>query len=106
MSEQIENRSRLDKSIWRSTDGHLHTSIPTVVPEKWTPALVGNSLLSTERLVYVSGSYVIKREPYGARWTYVLFRGRVPIGLGCSRLKDAKAHAVKNARGEETVNVA
>jgi hypothetical protein len=103
-----ENKSRLDRSIWHSADGHLHTSIPTTVPSRWTPASTGrNDQLGREQLVYVSGDYVIKRESRGrSAWTYVLHRNRVPIGLGASRLKDAKAHAVKNARGEETVNVA
>jgi hypothetical protein len=101
-----ENKSRLDPSVWFSTDGHLHTSISTAVPEKWTPAETGGSVTNAPMLAYVSGDYVIKRHPYGSRFTYALHRNRVPIGLGYSRLKDAKEHAVRNARGEDTVNVA
>lgn len=102
-----ENMSRLDKDIWTSADGHWHTSIPTTVPEKWTPAVEGGAALGTVCLVYVSGEYSIRRYPYGkSAYTYVLYRNHVAIGLGTGRLKDAKAHAVKNARGEDVVNVA
>ena len=102
-----ENMSRLDKSIWTSADGRWHTSIPTTVPEKWTPAMQGSATLGTDFLVYVSGEYLIRRYPYGkSAHTYVLYRNRVAIGLGTGRLKDAKEHAVRNARGEDVVNVA
>jgi hypothetical protein len=67
----------------------------------------GSATLGTDFLVYVSGEYLIRRYPHRkSAYTYVLYRNRVAIGLGTGRLKDAKEHAVRNARGEDVVNVA
>ena len=91
--------------IWRlaeSRQGKTYVSVVTDPPLTWKR--------TTSGLGYVvcrSGQYSITREPYGVSgWSYVVKRkGHRLFGL-YSRLKDAKAHAERNAAGQEIVNVA
>jgi len=96
----------MDLSIWQTTDGHLHTSIPTTVPgPRWQPTESGS--FDQWRITYVSRDYSIRRIPHGSGFVYDLYRGKVRINLAPHpRLKDAKAHAVRNAQGLDRVNVA
>ncbi len=94
-----------DASIWRLTGdqhGKTYVSISTEHPKTWKRRTAGLGWL-----VYSSGPYTITREPYGVSgWSYMVKRnGHRLFGL-YSRLKDAKAYAEKNARGEEIVHVA
>jgi len=94
-----------DASIWRLTDsrhGGTYVSIPTEHPNTWKRRTAGLGWL-----VYTSGQYTIVREPYGVSgWSYSVKRnGHRLFGL-YSRLKDAKAHAERNAAGQEIVHVA
>jgi hypothetical protein len=94
-----------DASIWRLTGdqrGKTYASIPTEHPSTWRRRTDGLG-----PLVYTSGPYTIVREPYGvSRWSYSVKRnGHRLFGL-YSRLKDAKAHAERNAAGQEIVHVA
>lgn len=91
--------------IWRLAEsgrGKTYVSIPTDPPLKWKRTTLGLGYI-----VYRSGQYSIAREPYGASgWSYAVSRkGHRLFGL-YSRLKDAKAHAERNAAGREIVNVA
>lgn len=88
---------------WRTTDGHLHLSVPTAVPAAWARRIDDKG-----RLVYVSGDYEIVRDRYGAtRYTYTVFRDGIELSSSFTGLlREAKAYAVKNARGKHQVNVA
>mgnify|MGYP006053882295 CR=1 FL=1 len=90
--------------IWRlaeSRRGNTYVSVVTDPPLKWRRC--GKYL----PIVYFSGQYSITREPYGVSgWSYFVKRkGHRLFGL-YSRLRDAKAHAERNAAGQEIVNVA
>jgi hypothetical protein len=94
-----------DASIWlpaESRHGKTYVSIPTEHPKTWKRRTAGLGWL-----VYTSGQYTITREPYGVNGcSYVVKRnGHRLFGL-YARLKDAKAHAERNAAGQEIVNVA
>jgi hypothetical protein len=86
-------------------DGHRYVSVPTDIPTTW-----GRSRNGAGRLVRESGDYKIVREPYvGTQYTFSLYRlvnGKwIDLGIGSySLLKDAKADAMKNARGEHVIN--
>lgn len=86
-----------------TTDGHRYTSVPVEVPDVWYPWYDEKGFLH-----YGSGPYEIRREPYLQRFTYRLFRdvdGRaVELHFSCSSLREAKAYASRNARGEHVVN--
>lgn len=91
--------------IWRrayTLDGSTYVSVVTDPPLKWKRTTSGLGYI-----VYRSGQYSIAREPHGASgWSYAVSRkGHRLFGL-YSRLKDAKAHAERNAAGREIVNVA
>jgi hypothetical protein len=91
--------------IWRrayTLDGNTYVSVVTDPPLTWKRTTSGLGYI-----VYRSGQYSITREPYGmSGWSYVVKRkGHRLFGLH-SRLKDAKAHAERNAAGQEIVNVA
>lgn len=87
--------------IWSTKDGRTYVSIPTDPPLKWE-----RGATFFEEVFYQSGRYCIWREPYGSRYSYTVKRnGHALFGL-YSRLKDAKAHAERNAAGQEVVNVA
>ena len=87
---------------WSTKDGRTYVSIPTDPPLKWKRTASGLG-----HLVYRSGPYSIVREPYGVSgWSYRLSRGDHRLFGLHSRLKDAKAHAERNAAGQEVVNVA
>lgn len=92
-----------DSRIWQAdADGRTLRSVPTDVPERWTRRVSGIG-----ETVYVSGEYRIIRRPYGKfGCSYQVKRQGVELFGFYARLTDAKSHAVKNARGEETVNVA
>lgn len=97
----------LDSRHWSTTDGHLHTSVPTTVPVDWKPRAADAGL------TYVSGAYTIARTRYASTryastgYTYTVFRDGVELSLGFySRLRDAKERAVSNAEGRDVVNVA
>ena len=97
-------RCGYDERHWTTEDGHMHTSVPTAVPVTWR----AHRLVSG--LVYISGDavYSIRRRSYGTKHSYAVLREGVELPLGgiYSRLKDAKARAVQNASGLDTVNVA
>lgn len=91
--------------IWRlaeSAHGRTYVSVVTDPPLRWK-----RSTTFFDEVFYRSGEYVITREPYGVgRWSYVVSRkGHRLFGL-YSRLRDAKAHAERNASGQEIVHVA
>lgn len=91
--------------IWRlaeSRHGKTYASVVTDPPLTWKRTTSGLG-----HIVYRSGQYSITREPYGVSgWSYMVKRkGHRLFGL-YSRLKDAKAHAERNAAGQEIVNVA
>jgi hypothetical protein len=94
--------------IWKQVSndkGTTYRSIPTTVPEHWTQA--GGNYKGIPVLVYVSGEYAIRREPYGKlSWSYTVLRQGAVIGELYGRLKDAKARAEQNARGEDTIHFA
>lgn len=102
MTQQSTFRARPG---FTTTDGHRYVSVPTIPPTFWS-----RSLDDAGRLVREFGDYKIVREPYGAnRFTFSLYRlvdGEwVALGIGFySLLKDAKADAVKNARGEHVIH--
>lgn len=87
---------------WSTKDGHRHVSIPTEVPEAW------KQRYTDKGLIYFSGDYKIIREPYASRHTYAVWRNEeeLPLGSLYGRLKDAKARAVKNAMGNDVMNMA
>jgi hypothetical protein len=90
--------------IWRlaeSRQGKTYVSVVTDPPLTWKHTTSGLGYI-----VYRSGQYSITREPCGVSgWAYVVKRKGHRLGL-YSRLKDAKAHAERNAAGQEIVNVA
>lgn len=91
--------------IWRLAEGRYgktYVSVTTDAPSTWKRTTSGLG-----HMVYRSGPYGIAREPYGVSgWSYFVMRkGHRLFGL-YSRLKDAKAHAERNAAGQEIVNVA
>lgn len=93
---------KLDSRHWKTGDGHRYVSVPAPVPSKWTQKHDDLGLF------YASGPYTIHRhhDPRNGR-TFTVYRDGVRLGLGVhARLRDAKAHAVANARGREVVNVA
>lgn len=93
--------------IWRlaeSRHGRTYVSVVTDPPLTWERVTIG---LGRDGTFYRSGQYSITREPYGVSgWTYVVRRKRHRLFGLYSRLKDAKAHAERNAAGREIVNVA
>lgn len=92
-----------DPRHWTSKDGHLHISVPTKEPAGWFRADFDGEI----RYVSYQGCYMIRRQTGGKRPTFTVYRGAEELPLAFySRLIDAKARAVKNARGEDTVNVA
>lgn len=91
----------MDERHWVTADGHLYRSVRTLLPLVWTRAWVDGLL------VYSSSAYTIVRQPYGTSgWTFSLFREGESIWPLHGRLGDAQGRAVRNARGEDTVNVA
>jgi hypothetical protein len=94
----------MNRTMWTTTDGHTFRSIPTDIPKTWEWRTDEDC---PGEIAYVCGEYEIERIPYGSRHTFRLTRCTVPLGIGpFPTLKAAKAHAEKNARGEEIVNVA
>lgn len=93
-----------DPNQWMSEDGHLHVSVPAGVPNgPWKRGDDGR-----QTLIYKQGEYVIKGKRYGvSRRCYEVYRNGhlLPLSL-TGRLSDAKARAIRNARGEDRVNVA
>lgn len=87
--------------MWATKDGHRYTSIPTDIPEVWVREKDKDGCIT-----YTSGEYVIERADSRGRPQFSAYRQAVSIGMIFGKLKDAKAHAVKNARGEDVVNVA
>lgn len=87
----------VDTTAWTTQDGHRYTSIPTEVPTVWWLGPDGRS----------SGDYKIRTRPHGSGRTFDLYRNGRPLVLATySRLKDAKARAVKNAQGLDVWNIA
>jgi hypothetical protein len=90
--------------LWTLTDerpGRQYASVPTARPVNW------KQQLGLRKLAYTSGEYAIVRNTAGRSVTYTLFRLDVELPLGFySRLKDAKARAVKNAAGKDRMRVA
>jgi hypothetical protein len=90
-----------DPRHWATTDGHHYVSIPTRVPTDW------RQKHSDSGLIYIHQPYVIRRDSHGSTgYSYTLLRDGVEIGLPYRRLRDAKAHAVRNAEGRDEVHVA
>lgn len=102
MTGPTPNAEYRNRRHWTTTDGHLHTSVPTTVPVDW------KQKYTDDGLTYVSGPYSIRRDPYcRTGYTYTVYRDGVDLGLAFySRLRDAKARAVTNAEGRDVVNVA
>lgn len=97
-------RRTMNRTMWTTGDGHTFRSIPTDIPKRWERRVEDDGAIT-----YVCGEYEIEREPYGdgGRFDFRLTRCTATLGImPFSRLKDAKVHAEKNARGEEIVNVA
>jgi hypothetical protein len=96
--------------IWEQVSndrGTTYRSIPAAVPEHWTMGSQYDASNMKPLLLHVSGEYVIRRRPYGAgSWSYTVLRQGVVIGELYGRLKDAKARAEQNARGEDTIHFA
>lgn len=100
----------MNRNMWATKDGHRYTSIPTDIPEVWVREKDEDGYIT-----YTSGEYVIERTDsrgwppeygFGGRPQFSVYRQTVSIGMMFGKLKDAKAHAVKNARGEDVVSVA
>ena len=88
------------KKNYETADGHRYVSVPTTVPVKWARAYDEHG-----KLCYGSGEYQIVREPYGSRHTYTVYRDGEELSLSwTSSLRDAKARAVINARGNDVFN--
>lgn len=91
-----------EKKGFTTTDGHRYTSVPAEVPVTW------HSFTDDDELLYAAGPYLIRRRKYGTKFSYDLCRDvdgyLTTIDPLFSRLKDAKARAVKNARGLDVVN--
>lgn len=99
------------EKIWKqiSTDaGTTYKSIPTKIPEKWIPMEILDPSTSSRTLpAYVCGEYEIRRFPYGqTSHSYTVYRQGEVIGRLYGRLKDAKARAQCNARGEDVIHFA
>lgn len=95
-------RRTMNRTMWTTQDGRRFTSIPTDVPNLWERRVEDDGWI-----VYVCGEYEIERRPYGSRHVFRVTRCTSVLGIvDFSTLKAAKAHAVKNARGEEIVFVA
>ncbi len=100
----------MDPKIWNLVDtrsGKTYRSIPTAVPTRWTPSNSGSQWNGTARAHWHGGEYEIVQEPYGKRFSYTLKRKGIRLPLATyPRLKDAKARAELNARGEDSHHVA
>lgn len=95
--------SKVSPEIWETKDGHLFTSIPTEEPRRWTLIRVE----TPGAIAYQCGDYEIQREPYRSHFVYSVYRKGIRISLGeFGRLMDAKTYAIRNAQGEDRVNVA
>lgn len=99
----------MNRNMWTTDDGHLYRSIPTDIPQRWERRIDDED----DTITYASGEYEIERvdtrrhpDGFGGCLYFTLTRQTVALHFPFSRLKDAKAHAVKNARGEDVVNVA
>lgn len=81
---------------WFSADGHKHTSIPTDVPEKWSPRHTSRGLSYFSQ----QGTYEIRRESTGSHRSYTVWRNDEELVLSFTgSLKEAKARAVRTHRG-------
>ena len=86
---------------WTTTDGHRYASVPAKLDEKWARAVSGGGLH------YFNGPYKIVSNDKGHRRSYRVYRDNILLPLSFhSLLRDAKAYAEKNARGEFVINVA
>jgi hypothetical protein len=96
--------------IWKQVSndkGTTYRSIPTTVPEHWVMGSQYDASNMKPLLLHASGEYTIRRRPYGAgSWSYTVLRQGAVIGELYGRLKDAKARAEQNARGEDTIHFA
>ena len=99
-----------ERKGFTTEDGHRYVSVPTRVPKAWQQWTDEDHILK-----YGSGDYLIIRRPYGKRFSYDLKRivedssmesgfTLTDLGPAYSRLKDAKAHAVRNAQGFDVFN--
>jgi hypothetical protein len=92
-----------ERKGFTTKDGHHYVSIPTPAPKTWHRWTRDDSVLT-----YTSSDYLIVRRPYGKSFGYDLKRlvdgEQTDLGPAYSRLKDAKAHAVRNAQGLDVFN--
>lgn len=92
-----------ERKGFTTEDGHRYVSVKTEVPKAWQQWTDEDHILK-----YGSGDYLIVRRPYGKSFSYDLKRlvdGELTdLGPAYSRLKDAKAHAVRNAQGLDVFN--
>ena len=97
-------RRTMNRTMWTTTDGFRFTSIPTDIPKRWERRTDEDC---PDEITYVCGEYEIERLPHGGRFVFRLTRCTSMLGVGdFPTLKDAKAHAERNAAGREIVNVA
>ncbi len=97
----------MNRTMWRRVEGKPDTweSIPADVPETWERKI--DEL--TGEIKYESGEYTIERVKYSSDSTFTFYVHRQTVYLPNAfygRLRDAKERARKNARGEDTINLA
>lgn len=98
---------KLDERHWRTEDGHRYTSVPVVGLEGledldlWFRGVNGDGYIT-----YSRGPYMIVRFPYG-KSGFIRELWRDNERLACfRRVLDAYDRALRNARGEDVINVA
>jgi hypothetical protein len=104
MTSQYDN-----PKLWArvpGTRGKDYVSVAAPVPEAWKRLRYWPGF-EVGQVRYVSGEYEIRGRVYGTRKSYTVWRQGAELDLSiASRLKDAKARAVKNANGEDRMHVA
>jgi hypothetical protein len=101
---KVRTEVGLDERHWVTEDGHLHVSVPAEVPVKWRRKRDEDD---PRLLAYISGPYEILHVAHGAKRIYWVYREETQLPMAFySRLIDAQDRAVKNARGEDRMNVA
>lgn len=103
--DQLENPA-LWTTIPREDGGKRYVSVPTEIPKTWTRL---HSMVTPGLLTYSAGEYVIRGELVSGtkRRHYTVWRQGVELPLSFTgSLRDAKRRAMKNALGEDRMNVA
>lgn len=107
MTDYEKARDQYDNpKLWvlvDDTHGKDYVSVAAPEPIEWKRAPAG-----PRKLIYTSGEYEIRAVSYGKTGrSYTVWRQGVELPLSLTGLlRDAKARAVKNARGEDRMHVA